>query len=285
MNYSHTTKYPPEYWNLKTPNPIQFNNALPQTASSVSSKFNQFISQQSRLTPVTPTTENTSTPTITDTKQVASTNSNKIKRLGMSAALMGVGLLLHKLPAHKSSFNLVSSDWKDWARMALSVGAVDQINKALQWKPEPWQLGLQTVTAITAISNGFTKKGWKQFPLLAIFIPLLVQGTHYLNEFTDQKLKETNSDIPGWIPKVLISGASTVLGIVALRNIIKTDWYNKLTGQSSSGQSSQVIGAEAVVCTRCGAQHLICMSELGDMLGSFSLWIKQGLKGHGKGSS
>ncbi len=196
------------------------------------------------------------------------------KPISIAVSMFGAGLLLHRLPASKSSFQLVSSDWKDWARMALSVGVVDQINKAFEWKPEPWQLGLQTVTAITAISNGFTKKGWKQFPLLALFIPALVQGTHHLNEFTEQKLKDSDSAIPSWIPKILISGTSTLVGIFALRNIIKTDWYSKLTGKTPNSQSSQIIGAEAVVCTRCGAQHLICMSELGDMLGSFALWIK-----------
>jgi hypothetical protein len=204
------------------------------------------------------------------------------KQVAAAGGMLAVGLLLHRLPAHPSSFEILSSDWKDWARMALGIGVVDQANKALGWKPEPWQLALETVTAITALSNGFTKKGWRQFPLLATFVPLLVQGTHYLNEFAQKQLEKNDSAITPWIPKVLISVTSTVLGIVTLRGVIKSDWYGKLTGQNANGSTGQVIGAETMVCSRCGGQHLVCMSEIGDMIGSIGAWFKGHHREEGK---
>ena len=202
---------------------------------------------------------------------------SKWKHWGIAAGLLGTALLTHRLPAFKTSFTLFTSDWKDWARMALGVGVINHVNKALDFKPKPWQLGLQTVTALTLVTNGLTNlKGWKNFPLLAVFVPLLVQGTHKLNEFALKKLEERNSKIPHWIPKLLLSVTSTIVGLLTLRKIIGLQPYQQMTGQTTTTTSGgrQVIGAEALACARCGGQHLICMAEVGDMAGTFSAWFK-----------
>jgi hypothetical protein len=197
------------------------------------------------------------------------------KHLAQAVGLFAVGLLLHRLPASKSSFSLISSDWKDWARMTLGVFAAGEVNRSLDWHPKPWQLALETVTILSPLSNGLlNQKAWRQFPLLAIFVPLLVQSTDWLNQWAQHKLDDTHSHLPHWVPKLVISISATLAGLLTLRSLVKTNAYRQLTGQSESVHASQVIGPEAIICTRCGGQHLLCMSELGDMAGSLGAWFK-----------
>lgn len=205
----------------------------------------------------------------------------KWKNFGLAAGLIGFGLLLNRIPPRHSRFELLSTRLEDWTKMGLGVVAVTKINEAMDWKPAPWLHALQTVSVLSFIANALSLKRWRHFPLLALMVPPLVQGTHWLSEKTESLLDQSNSAIPRWIPKVGISVASTILGVTALRCVIKADWYKGLTGQSSGATSSQVVGAEAVVCTRCGGQHIICMEEVSDMIGSLGSWLKSNIQDKG----
>jgi hypothetical protein len=191
--------------------------------------------------------------------------------------LLGVALLLHRLPARPSSFSLLSSDWKDWARLGLGVKAVDETNKAGGWTPPPWLLALQTVTVLAPLTHGvLNPKAYKQLPLLALTVPALVEGTHRLSEVATQQLEaHPEVPVPHWLPNTLIPLASTIVGIVTLRNIVKMPTYQQFLGDAEAGHGAgtTIVGTEAVICGRCGGSHLICMSEIGDMLGSFGAWL------------
>lgn len=197
-------------------------------------------------------------------------------QLAQAAGLIALGLLLNRIPPRPSAFELVSTRVEDWAKMALGVLATDKINTALAWKPPAWLQALETVGVLTFISQGLHKKGWKHFPLLAIGVPALVQATLWATETAEAALDRADSDLPRWIPKVGIGVASTLAGVFGLRGIMQAPWYRSAVGRmSGDAASQQVIGAEAVVCSRCGGMHLVCMEEISDFIGAMAGWAHE----------
>lgn len=190
-----------------------------------------------------------------------------------------LGLMLNRIPPRPSAFELVSTRVEDWAKMALGVIATDKFNAAFDAKPPAWLQGLETVTALTFISQGLQKKGWKHFPLLALGVPALVQVTQWASEQVDAALDERQSDIPRWIPKTALGIASTVAGVLGLRGVIQSQWYRSAIGRLSGDTAAgQVVGAEAVVCSRCGGAHLLCMEEISDFVGVMASWAHDQFK-------
>jgi hypothetical protein len=197
-----------------------------------------------------------------------------------AAGLIGLGLLLNRIPAKASAFDMVSTNIEDWAKMGLGVIATGKINDATNWQPQPWQHGLETVTVLTFISQGLRLKGWQHFPLLAVSVPALVQGTHWLNDKTNQFLDKHHSRLPRWIPKLAITLGSTVGGVYGLRGVMEAPWYRQATGKLSGTAGQQAMGAETLICSRCGGTHLVCMEEVSDFIGSMAGWFKEhALKG------
>ena len=204
---------------------------------------------------------------------------NTLKTLGTAAGLIGLGLLLKRIPARASQFELISTRIEDWAKLGLGVIAVNKINEATNWKPAAWAHALETVSVLSVMSHGIpTPKNisrWKHFPLLATAVPALVQGTHWVTEKTNRYLDEQNSPIPKWIPKLLITGLSTVGGVLGLRQVMQSTAYQNLTaGSGSENIAEQVAGTEIIACSRCGGAHLVCMDEVGEFIGTMGGWVK-----------
>jgi hypothetical protein len=200
------------------------------------------------------------------------------KRLSSAAsalAFIGLGLLLNRVPAKPSAFEMVSTNIEDWVKMGLGVTAVGKINEALDWKPKPWQHGLETVSVLTFITQGLRLRGWKHFPLLAASVPALVQGTHWVSHKVDAFLDKHGSTLPRWIPKLGITLASTLGGVYGLRTVMEAPMYRSATGQLSTAEGQQMMGTEALVCSRCGGTHLVCMEEVSDFIGSMVGWLKE----------
>jgi len=203
-----------------------------------------------------------------------------------AAGLLGMGLMLNRIPAKASTFELVSTRLEDWVKMGLGILAVDKINEAANWKPKPWQHGLQTVTALTFLAQGLSLKGWKHFPLLAASVPLLVGGTHLVSDKTEAYLDSHDSNLPRWIPKLAISLGSTVGGVVGLRNVMQASWYTVAMGRLGAATGQQALGAEMLICSRCGGAHVVCMETLADFVAVMGARLKDLLpKGNDKNES
>jgi hypothetical protein len=202
---------------------------------------------------------------------------DRLNKVVWGLGLMLAGLALHKLPPVKhASFQFFSTDPKDYIRATLGVAAVGKFNAAADLKLPPWLLGLETVTAIAILSNGNQKKLWRHFPLLAVFVPLLVQGTHGLIEATNKALDKQQSTLPRWVPQLGISTLTTIAGVLGLRGIMNTQQYVNFVGKTFGADAAVgITGAEAVVCARCSGNHLICVTEVTDMVGSLAAWFRQ----------
>jgi hypothetical protein len=212
------------------------------------------------------------------------------KALAKAVGLIGFGLALHSLPARKSSLAspFISSDWKDIARIVLGIGAVQQINKALDWKPAPWLSAIQAVAVMNPIATGvLTKEGLLslrnlgQIAVMSVLVAPLVQLSATLDKKVVPKLKE-DWGIPAWIPRVGMMVGMMAAGLYAYPKMF--NWVSRQTlfGQPLLGQQAmkdalhqlehakENAAAGMIMCYRnCCAGSIVCLSELGEILSSF----------------
>jgi hypothetical protein len=212
------------------------------------------------------------------------------KSLAKAVGLIGFGLALHSLPARKSSLGapLISSDWKDIARIVLGIGAVQQINKALDWKPAPWLSAIQAVAVMNPIATGvLTKEGLLslrnlgQIAVMSVLVAPLVQLSATLDKKVLPKLKE-DWGIPSWIPRVGMMVGMMAAGLYAYPKMF--NWVSRQTilGRPLLGQKAmkdalhqlehakENAAAGMIMCYRnCCAGSIVCLSELGEILSSF----------------
>ncbi|MBX2861853.1 MAG: hypothetical protein KTR14_11515 [Vampirovibrio sp.] len=219
--------------------------------------------------------------------------SNPLKAAALAVGLFAGARLLHRLPARhhvdlpkhltkwKALFQVFPTDWKTWAQMFMGVGVVNQINKALDAEPKSWLKALETVAVLTPMMGVkmLGKETWRHAPLLAVTVPLLVQGSTKLTEKLANSLKESNSAIPTWTAKVGIPVLTILAGAFGIRGVMGSTPYRQLTGQSGgSNATGQMAGSEiAAICPRCGGVHLACPMEISEFFGSVlsGLGIKQ----------
>jgi hypothetical protein len=214
----------------------------------------------------------------------AQTVLNSHQRIFQGLAALGLiasSLYLRKFPVKASRFELLPTDWRIWAQTLMGSQAVNSLNQATDSKPAPWLNALETVAIVSPLISGPLKaQTWRQLPLLAIAVPLLVQATQFADEKAQHFLDANHSTIPRWIPTVGLSITSTLLGLFGLRGVIKTSMYQRYVqnGPSAltSSATSSAVGAEAAaVCSRCGGVHLICVNEIADVMAGLGNWLKQ----------
>jgi hypothetical protein len=205
-------------------------------------------------------------------------------RLGSLLAFGGLitgALLLHRLPG-RNTFSLISSDWKDWARIVMGVLAVGSLNKALDWKPPTWLAALETVGVIAPLALGFKADGLKQLLVMAPLVAGVVTGAAKLHEAVDKKL-EQEYKIPPLVTRLAISVGMAILGLklypVILKQVAKTGFLGQ---EIQKNANKAAVGIGTIVCSRGCCTSAICLSEIGEMAGAFVQWIKDDKAMHKK---
>lgn len=197
------------------------------------------------------------------------------KALATAAGLAGAGLLLHQIPKQKVTGKwLISSDWKDIARVILGIGTVQKVNEGFGWKPPAWLGAIETVAIMNPIATGIlTHTGGFSFKMLgdtvvmsALLAPM-VQLTTYINETAIPWTKE-NLKIPSWVPQVGITAGMIYLGLKVYPKVLKglysLEWFKKLAQEESQAMTATV---GAITCSRaCCAGSILCLTEIGEML-------------------
>lgn len=205
------------------------------------------------------------------------------KSLAMAAGFAGLGLLLHKMPQQLGSQKyLISSDWKDIARIVFGIATVQKVNQALDWKPKPWMAAIEAVAIMNPIAFGVLKANgainWKTFIQSAVMGGLLapvVQLSATINNKTIPWLKE-KFNIPVWIPRLAM-----IAGMVAFGMKVYPRLYNGLGETGILGkeikkevtekikQAAEMATANALVCYRaCCAGSIFCLTEIGEIVAS-----------------
>jgi len=180
--------------------------------------------------------------------------------LGLAGGLFGLGLLLRRVPAKPSAFKLISADWKDWAKMALGVLSVGEVNKAMTWRPAPWLGAIESVAVINPLVAGFSKRSMGQMLTMAPLIAGLVQGAQELHQYAAPQLKD-RFKIPEWVTRLAVSAASIGVGLKVFPLMHRT--------------VGSTIGTGAMMCSRGCCQALVCMNEIADFCGGFANWFKR----------
>jgi hypothetical protein len=195
-------------------------------------------------------------------------------KLGAAAGFFFVARLLGKMPPAKNTFNYLTSDWKEWTKVALGIASMNQVNDCFGWKPPAWLAAIQTTLFVNPAVSGFTKKMALQTVLMAPLVSAIVAGTNLINDKLTQPIQE-NLHIPPTITRLAVMVSMMVLGIKAYPQLYRKVAETGMMGQEAKQHASKlVLGTEVLVCTRCGGSHLICMSEIGDYIGSMGNWFR-----------
>jgi hypothetical protein len=201
------------------------------------------------------------------------------KKLVEAGALLGIGLLLHRLPIRQPTngmTTLLPSDWKVWARVLLGISAVHKINQAFDWKLPPWLGALESIAVINPIAVGFSRIALKQTAVMAPLVAGTVQGASILKDKTSKPLQEK------WqiSPAVTQAGITATLGLAAM--LVYPHAYRVLAKSGAIGEDLKQAAEKATImattfttCARgCSPSSFICLSELADIWGSFVNWLQ-----------
>lgn len=203
----------------------------------------------------------------------------RYKHFGIALGLLGTGFLLRKVPASPSTFKYLSTDIKDWIRIALGIGVVRQVNKGLDYKPPAWVNTLETLAVMTPLSLGFSRQMLPHLGLMAIVLPPLVEATSRINRKIETTL-EKNKNLPPWVhhaAQIGMSIASIALGILVypklFSGIAKTGILGK-TAQNEAALGSTIAGVETGSCLNGCCSSAVCMTEIADISGSMFSSLK-----------
>lgn len=193
-------------------------------------------------------------PTPVEKAHKTITLTQRLIPLANAAGLLLAAVMLRRLPTSPSTFTVISSDWKVWAKMALGMGVVSQVNQAANWKPPAWAVAMMNVAMIVPLMCKFgTTEAKKQLAKsLAILMPGvagLVAGTNWVNAHAEKPLEE-RYNIPPAITRLVLSVSSTLLGIGVFHQIFK-----------GMGLNLPITAA----CSRCGGScSTVCATEIGE---------------------
>ncbi len=195
-------------------------------------------------------------------------------KLAAAAGFFLVARLLGKLPSTNSTFKYLTSDWKEWAKVALGIASMNQVNDLFGWKPPAWLMAIQTTLFVNPAVSGFTKKMALQTLVMAPLVSAIVATTNYLNDTITQPVQE-KLHIPPALTRLAVMISMMAVGIKTYPHLYRKVAETGMMGQEAKAQASKlVVGTEIVTCAKCGSNHLICMSEIGDYIGSMGNWFR-----------
>lgn len=207
----------------------------------------------------------------------------QLSHLAIAGLLFATGLATHHLPGKVSnpagSKFLLPPDWKSWARVGLGIGAVSQLNQGIGWKPPAWVTGVMSAAVITPMTLHFKKSAGLTFLLIAPLVAASVQASQWMNKAFTRDLKQ-QWKVPEPISQLLISLGVGGLGIVSAMALHKhaPNWtiFGKKLFAPLASKNKEALGAFVVqtTCARGCTPSIICLSQVGEMLGGMANWYK-----------
>jgi len=195
-----------------------------------------------------------------------------------AAGLLGGALLLRRLPVRPGTFRLLSSDWKDLARVVLGVGVVAHVNQALDWKPSPAVSALETVSVLTPLSLGLNRRMWPQLAVMGALVPGLVSLTSRVSDWVDQRFEDQSPGFVRLLPKLGVAIGGMALGLAVYPRLFGQLARRGVLGSAAQAEAAAggkvLLGAGAAVCVRGCCPAVFCMSEMGEVAGGMLSWLK-----------
>jgi hypothetical protein len=206
---------------------------------------------------------------------------DRAKHLALAAGLLTIGWLLRRPEfSHESSFKYISSKPADWAKIGLGVAAVNQFNQAFGWKPPAWLSAIETAAIINPmlLPSGFSRRSAMQTLIMAPLIALIVLGTGYLNKNVIEPLNE-KYHLPAPLTRLGLTIGMLALGVRVYPQIYEKAATTGLMGQEAKilvekASTQALTGDSMAVCSTCGGNHIICMTDIADFFGGMVNWLK-----------
>lgn len=207
----------------------------------------------------------------------------QLGHLATAGLLFATGLATHHLPGKTISPKgyqfLLPPDWKSWARVGLGIGAVSQLSQGLGWKPPAWVTGVMSAAVITPMAMHFKKVTGLTFLLIAPLVAASVQASQWMNRAFTQDLKR-QWKIPEPLSQLVISLGVGGLGIITSLALHKhaPNWkiFGKQLFEPLSAKHKEAMGSFIVQtsCARGCTPSIICLSQVGEMIGGITNWYK-----------
>lgn len=203
--------------------------------------------------------------------------------LGASAGLFTAAILLKRLPARPSAYQLIPTDWKQWAKAGLGVAGIARLNEALDWQPPLWLGTLQTVGILTPLLQKLERGLVRQFLILAPLVTGLVQLSHWASEKVEKPLAE-KWNIPPLVTKLGFSVLTTLPGMKAFPAVDKAveGWFPRRGEGLSTAQTQATTAATGMTCARGCCASAVCLNEIGEYGGAIFNWIQSDTSRKGK---
>lgn len=203
-------------------------------------------------------------------------SSNQKQALGHMAK--GTGLListvlLKKLPKHNSDFRLLSTDWKEWAKVLTAIGGLGEFEKAAQWEPPIWLNAMMNVALVTPLVTRFNLANMLQGAIIAPFVGGLASLNHYLGDKAEQPAQQYLHLSPT-VTHFALSALTTLTGLAILPGIGKAipppakSWPGQNLGKETSAAAANNSATRAAVGTSCAngcCASIICANDVGQM--------------------
>lgn len=203
-------------------------------------------------------------------------------RFLLPAFMATTALLTHQLPKRipVGPASLLPPDWKVWARIGLGIATVNSLNKAFDWKPPAWLVGLETVAVVHPLAVGLSLTTLKQMVVTMPFVAGVVQGTTWLNDQAAEPAK-THLSIPPLVTRLAISAAMLLISVKLFNKVyqpmLSKSFLGKWLGLEALHQTGSAMFA--TTCARgCTPGGIICLSEAGEILGGLGLKTRLGYR-------
>jgi hypothetical protein len=183
-----------------------------------------------------------------------------LRHLGNAGMLVLGAIILKRLPANtvhpQLHSPLLSSDWKEWAKVGLGIGAMSQTTQALNWKPPLWLQAMLNVAVVGPMVAGVTKRNVIQSAILAPIVAGMVQGTQWASEKSEGPLQQ-KFNIPPPVTHALFSFGMVLAGLRVF------PWVNSAIPLAKDTTASRA-GLMSTCANGC-CSSLVCVNDIGQL--------------------
>jgi hypothetical protein len=194
------------------------------------------------------------------TRSTASAQSTPLKHVGNALALGLAMIVMKRLPANRFHPRLhtplLSSDWKEWAKVFLGIGIVNQVTQAMNVKPPVWLQAMINVMVVGPMAAGFTRKNMIQSAILAPVVAGMVQGTQWASNKSEKPLQD-HFNISPTVTHALFSFGMVLAGLRIF------PWVNGAIPGNAGSQAGRT-GLISTCANGC-CSSLICVNDIGQL--------------------
>ncbi|WP_373531380.1 hypothetical protein [Vampirovibrio sp.] len=233
------------------------------------------MERQAALSKTTPQTDFSSkapqSPLQSGPSKLSGNQKQMLGHVAKGSGLVLSALLLKKLPKQTSSFRLLSTDWKEWAKVLTAIAGLGEFQKAAKWEPPIWLNAMMNVALVTPLVTRFNLSNVIQGVIVAPFVGGLASLNHYLGDKAEQPAQKYLHLSPT-VTHFALSAVSTLAGLAILPGIAKAipqpakSWPGQNSAKTGTGAENTAARASTgTLCANGCCASLICANDVGQM--------------------